>query len=125
MMRPRHLRIVDDSALIGGALRLLFEAHQYRVSVAHSVASAIGNERMDPSDILLLDLSLSDGDGLEVLAGLRRHNAPVPLTIVLTGHDDDVTRERCRRAGCAQVLLKPVVAQELLAQVRSLETALR
>jgi DNA-binding response OmpR family regulator len=119
----RHLRIVDDSDHVTHALRVLFEATQYRVSISGSVADAIAGERGDPSDVLLLDLTLPDGDGLEILDRLREHGAAIPPTLVLTGHDDDAIRERCLRAGCARLLVKPVPIQELLAQVRALETA--
>lgn len=115
-----HLRIVDDSAFVTDALRILFEVQGYRVSVAGTIASAVDQERADPSTVMLLDLSLPDGDGLTVLQTLGETAAPP--TIVLTGHDDDAIRARCRAAGCRQLLVKPVPTAELLAQVRLLET---
>ena len=41
------------------------------------------------------------------------------MTVALTGRDDPGTVERCRAAGCAAVLLKPVPARELIAKVKS------
>lgn len=122
-MAPLHILIVDDSALVTDALRILFEANGYRVSVAGSVASAAARAVADPADVMLLDLTLPDGDGLATLARLRTEGAPSPATIALTGHDDDVIRERCLAAGCRAVLVKPAPTQQLLALVRSLETA--
>lgn len=122
MDQERHLRLVDDSALVTNALRVLFEAQGYRVSVAGSVADAVRQERADPADVMLLDLTLSDGDGLLVLSAL---DCDAPPTIALTGHDDDAIRERCQLAGCRQLLVKPVPMAELLAQVQSIETARR
>lgn len=69
---------------------------------------------------MLLDLSLPDGDGLEVLQQLRDNGITPPGTIALTGHDDDDVRRRCIGAGCAAVLVKPVPIAQLLALVRSL-----
>jgi CheY-like chemotaxis protein len=63
---------------------------------------------------MLLDVTLGDEDGLEVLARLRDAGCPAPATVAMTGHDDAATRERCLRAGCAAVLLKPVPTRELL-----------
>lgn len=115
-----HLLIVDDSALVTGALRVLFEESGYRVTVAGTVDSAIQCGLHDTSDIMLLDLTLPDGDGLAVLESLREQSAEPRVTIAVTGHDDDAVRERCMSAGCADVLIKPVPVAVLLARVRSL-----
>ncbi len=115
-----HLLIVDDSVLVTGALRLLFEESGYRVTVAGNVTSAIESGSRDPADIMLLDLTLPDGDGLAVIDSLRERSAQPRATVALTGHDDDAVRQRCMAAGCADVLIKPVPVSELLARVRSL-----
>jgi DNA-binding response OmpR family regulator len=59
-------------------------------------------------DAMLLDLSLPDGDGLLVLEHLIAKHAQPRVTIALTGHDDSPTRARCLRAGCREVLVKPM-----------------
>lgn len=115
-----HLLIVDDSALVTGALQILFEESGYRVTVAATVASAVQCGSQDPVDIMLLDLTLPDGDGLSVLESLCNNSARPRATIAVTGHDDDAVRERCIGAGCADVLIKPVPVSVLLARVRSL-----
>lgn len=115
-----HLLIVEDSPLITDALRILFEAHEYRVSVANTVADGIATATTDPADVIVLDLSLPDGSGLDVLYALEQTGQPARAAIALTGSGDDVTRERCRAAGCRMLLEKPVPIRELLAQVQSL-----
>ncbi len=115
-----HLLIVDDSALVTGALRILFEESGYRVTVAGDVTSAIASGARDHADIMLLDLTLPDGDGLTVIESLRERSAQPRATVAITGHDDDAVRQRCMAAGCADVLIKPVPVSELLARVRSL-----
>lgn len=115
-----RLLIVEDSALVIGALRLLFEESGFTVDAASDVASAIAAARSATPDVMLLDLTLPDGDGLGVLESLRSSGALPRATVALTGHDDDDTRERCMGAGCAAVLVKPVPVRELLALVRSL-----
>lgn len=116
----QHILIVEDSALILNALRILFEVDGYRVSTAGDLESGVRCAVEGPVDILLLDLSLPDGDGLDLLPKLRERDALPKVTIALTGHDDDVIRAQCLSAGCRAVLVKPVPARELLAQVRSL-----
>ena len=71
-------------------------------------------------DVMLLDLSLPDGDGLLVLKRLHLAGHAPLNTVALTGHDDEEVRQRCIAAGCTEVLLKPVPIAQLLALVRSL-----
>jgi CheY-like chemotaxis protein len=71
----------------------------------------------DPPDLILLDLTLADEDGLELLTRLGAAGRTAPRTVAMTGHDDPTTRARCLAAGCLDVLLKPVPARELLRRV--------
>ena len=109
---------MEDSALVTDALRLLFEETGHRVSVAATVSAALALCGTDAPDLVLLDLTLGDEDGLDLLAELRAARLVVPRTVAMTGHDDPVTRARCLAAGCIEVLTKPVPARELLSQVR-------
>jgi DNA-binding response OmpR family regulator len=109
-----HVLIVEDSELVTGAMRVLFEAADRRVSVAASVAEALDVGTHDPADLVLLDLTLPDGDGLTIIEPLKavgtRH------FIALTGRDEKDVLTRCREAGCAEVLVKPVPVRELIAK---------
>lgn len=109
-----HVLIVEDNELVSGAMRILFESADYRVSTAASVAEADDVVTHDPAALVLLDLTLPDGDGLACVAVARRSGARA--VVALTGRDDDDTRQRCVDAGCVDVLLKPVAAKELLAR---------
>ncbi len=121
-MAARHLLIVDDSVTVADALRIVFEAAGYRVSVAHAVAAAVEQIVVGQPDVMMLDLTLPDGDGLTVLARAReRGHVRLPITLALTGHADDATQERCLAAGCRAVLVKPVPTRELREVVRALE----
>jgi CheY-like chemotaxis protein len=63
---------------------------------------------------MLLDLTLPDGSGLEILEELGA-DAPRPrVTVALTGRDEPEVARRCYALGCAAVLVKPVPARELL-----------
>ena len=106
--------IVEDNDLVSGALRVLFEQTGRRVSVAASVADAIAVASADRPDLMLIDLTLPDGNGLTILEELRRENRQPKVAVALTGHDDPAIAERCAQLGCADVLLKPVPTRELL-----------
>ena len=111
-----HVLIVEDSEAVSSALQMLIESIGARVSVSGSVAETLAIGLADPARLVLVDITLPDGDGLAVIAPLR--DAGSGIFVALTGHDDRETAERCRTAGCAEVLLKPVPARELVAKVR-------
>ena len=95
-------------------MRILFEETGRRVTVAHSVREAIAAGRQDPPDLLLLDLSLPDGDGLEVARTLAESGVAPRATVAITGRDDAESLQRCADAGVTAVMVKPVPARELL-----------
>lgn len=111
--RPLVL-IVDDSTHVTAPLQILFEETGRRVVIADSIASAVRACETERPDLMLLDVTLPDGDGLQVLSQLAGSAALPAVTVALTGHDDAQTIQRCRAAGCRDVLLKPVPVRELL-----------
>lgn len=106
--------IVEDNELVTGALRILFEETGHRVAVAHSVAEAVATGTATPPDLLLLDLTLPDGDGLEVARQLTAAGVTPRATVAITGRDDAASIDRCQRAGCTAVMVKPISTAELL-----------
>jgi CheY-like chemotaxis protein len=118
-----HILLVEDSALVSEAMRVLFEETGHRVTLAASAAEAIDAASAVRPDVMLLDLGLPDADGLTVLEALTERGVAPPHTIALTGDGDDATAQRCRAAGCHDVLLKPVSPRELLRKVGEWTTA--
>ncbi len=99
------------------AFSILFSESGYDVEVAATVAEGIERGTAKNVDIMLLDLSLPDGDGLEVLEALRARGVPPRATLAMTGHDDAKTRRACLDAGCVDVLLKPLPIGDLLRHI--------
>lgn len=114
---PLDVLIVEDHPLAADALRLLFDAVGHRPRLAASVAAAVRECAHRAPDLMLLDLTLADGDGLDVLAQTAAAGTTPRVTVALTGHDDHVLTERCRRAGCLDVILKPVMPRDLLERI--------
>lgn len=112
--------IVEDSRLVTEAFAILFADAGYAVHSARTVADAIRLGRQEKIDLMLLDLSLPDGSGLEVLNALREHEKLPRATLAMTGHAADDVRRDCLDAGCADVLVKPVPVRELLRQIERL-----
>ena len=113
-----HVLVAEDNELVCGAMRVLFEETGHRVTTTPSIVETVAAASSDRVDVMLLDLGLADGDGLEVLAQLRERGAMPRVAVALTGRDEPEIVDACRAAGCRDVLLKPVPARELLARVR-------
>lgn len=111
-----HVLIVEDNELARDAWRLLLQATGYRVSVAGSVSESLRVARTVRPDLVILDLSLPDGEGIAIIPELVVEENP-PVFVALTGHDTREVADRCLAAGCASVLVKPVTSKELLATV--------
>ena len=105
--------VVEDHALVTEAMTILLEAGGHDVRCAATVAGSVACGLEWSPHVMLLDLTLPDGSGLEVIQQLREAGALPPVTVALTGHDDPAIIARCRAAGCHDVLLKPVPAREL------------
>ena len=77
--------IVDDQPTIRKSLRHLLERKGYRACEAESGAMALQTAQAEEPEVILLDLKLPDGDGLEVLERLQGV-CPEAAVILLTGH---------------------------------------
>lgn len=114
----RVLLVEDDESLratVGTGLRHAGHA----VDVADSIEAARVRLDVEPYDLLVLDLGLPDGDGLELLAALRRRGILVPV-LVLTARGALEERVTGLDAGADDYLSKPFAFPELLARVRAL-----
>lgn len=106
--------LVEDSPMISTALKLLLESGGFDVVVAATAAEAKAEGARVRADVMLLDITLPDQDGLSVLEELDARGMRPATTFAMTGHSDPETRQRCLAAGCDDVLLKPVPVQQLL-----------
>jgi len=84
------------------------------------LAAALDRLSCDSFDVMLLDLSLPDADGLDTLVRAHAQAPKIPI-VVLTGHDDEAVAMRAVRAGAQDYLVKGHVDGELL--VRSIRYA--
>ena len=112
--RTRHVLVVEDNVDVGEAFRVLFESTGRRVSVVRTVADAVATARAEPVDLMLLDLTLPDGTGFDILEQLRAEDVRPRVTVALTGRDEPDVVSRCYALGCEAELVKPVPARELL-----------
>jgi DNA-binding response OmpR family regulator len=84
---PRNMLVIDDDRTTRDVLRAIFTQMGWEVAVAGSVKD--GLSRLDPPpDALVLDLSLPDGSGTDILRRIRCDRLPTRVAVT-TGHDPD------------------------------------
>jgi two-component system KDP operon response regulator KdpE len=113
--QPRVL-VIDDEPQILRALRTILSANQFDVSTASRGEEGLAMAAAQPPDLIILDLSLPDIDGVEVCARLREWTQ-VPI-IVLSVRDSEHDKVNALDRGADDYLTKPFGIQELLARIR-------
>ena len=115
-----QILVVDDHAILRSGLRLLIDAQPTLnvVGEAGSGADAVAQARTLQPDLILLDLSMPDGDGLSIIGTLRAV-APHARILILTMHDDTSHLRQALDAGASGYVLKNAVDQELLMAIRA------
>ncbi len=121
MAGERPILIVDDDAALLEELATQLQiGGEFQVHEAHSVHAAEARVRQDGEryDALILDVTLPDGDGRDLCAGLRRDGYRMPI-IMLTGSDEEADVVRGLDSGANDYIAKPFRLNELLARLRA------
>lgn len=110
-----RILVVDDEPAILRTVRANLGRHGFRVDTA-----ATGQEALEHSqgrvDLILLDLGLPDGDGLDVIRSIREHsNTPI---IVLSARGAEREKVKALDLGADDYLTKPFGLDELYARIR-------
>jgi two-component system KDP operon response regulator KdpE len=108
--------VVDDERAIRRFLRVSLSAHGYKVFEAETGQEGLASATANRPDVIILDLSLPDFDGVEVAKRLREWTQ-TPI-IVLSVHDREESKVAALDAGADDYLTKPFRVGELLARIR-------
>ena len=119
-----RILVVDDEPDMRTSYERLLGRLGYRVVQAESRREALSVIRAEPLVLLVSDLRLKDGSGLEVVAAARAMPAPVP-SIVVTGFLSPQSRRAALDAGAAGFLAKPFAAADFTALVAEVLAASR
>ncbi len=110
---PRSVLVVEDDPIMAALHRRVFENDGWEVRVADTVAAALAIISSGACSVVVSDLHLPDGTGLEVLAAARARAALTPVLFV-TGSPSDELATRAAREGALAYLTKPVARAALL-----------
>jgi two-component system nitrate/nitrite response regulator NarL len=118
-MRQVRVLVAEDHPLMVEAVKLaLAESAEFEVVGTTDSGNdvVVLTKRLRP-DLVLLDLSLADGDGLEVLRAVRRSNSDVAV-VILSGHDDANLVTNALREGASGFISKRIDPYDLPAALR-------
>ena len=113
MMAHGHVLVVDDEPSILSTLKKALSLEGYTVDVAGGVRIAEEKLARRSFDILLLDIALPDGNGVELLEKLRKSGQDV-AAIMMSGHATIDAAVRATRLGALDFLEKPLSTDRLL-----------
>ena len=116
---PRSVFIVDDHPIVRQGLGQLID-HEPDLKVCGEAAglkeARLALSKME-ADIVIVDLSLHDGDGLELIKDIRSMHRHLPV-LVLSMHDENIYAERLLSAGANGYIMKQAAADQLLVALR-------
>lgn len=121
--QPRRILIVEDDGSSRYGLKSLLELEGYAVSEAGDLAQARERIEADRPEVVVLDITLPDGDGAVWLSSLRAKGSVAFPVIALTGVTADEDRRRIERSGVCAVLHKPVNVHLLFEALRDCQEA--
>jgi len=111
-----NILVIDDEPQILRALKTILTARKFHVIVASRGEEGLTMAAAQPPDLVILDMSLPDMDGLEVCSRLREWSR-VPI-IVLSVRDSEHDKVAALDKGADDYLTKPFGIEELLARIR-------
>lgn len=110
------LLIIDDEPAIRRFLKTSLGAHGYAIREADSARSGLAALKAGGIDLVILDLGLPDGNGLDIIAQTRLGDR-TPI-LVLSAQGDENTKIEALDLGADDYIVKPFGAGEMLARIR-------
>ena len=110
--------VIDDDTDILKVLKANLELHKFDVITAASWSEGQKALALDKPDILLLDLMLPDGDGVDICRELRKQHSTMPI-IMLTAKDKISDKVIGLESGADDYVVKPFETLELIARIKA------
>lgn len=113
-----RIQIIEDDVEMNNALKIYFEKAGYIVLQCYNVNEAYKMMQMPQADIIIVDIGLPDGSGLE-LAGKIKNSKDVPV-VFLTARDEENDILKGYAAGCEEYITKPVSPKILQKKIEAI-----
>lgn len=112
-----RILLVEDDVMLGESMVVSLSRHGYTVDWLQLGAPVEMTLKTENFTAIILDLTLPDADGLDILSRVRKAGHKLPI-LILTARDDIDDRVKGLDGGADDYLLKPFALQELLARLR-------
>lgn len=117
-MKPQRILAIDDERVICDACRVVLTEMGHHVTRCHSGVDGLSAIKSGDYDIILLDMKLSDMDGLDILKALQKEKVQ-PCIIVMTGYATMANAVQAMKLGAADYLAKPFTDDELISTIET------
>ena len=111
--------IIDDEAEVLASLDELMRVEGYQTATASTAKAGLEKIEKDPFDLVLLDISLPDSNGIDVLRTIKRDSPDTPV-IMITAYDSSQIAFQASREGAESYITKPWDNDKLLLEIRNL-----
>lgn len=112
-----RILVIEDDMLLSRRLRQALEQAGHQVTVEMTLKGAFHRNETEAFELMLVDLTLPDGSGLQFCRSLREKGSRIPL-LIISGHVDDDSLEEGFEAGADDYIKKPFSERELLARIK-------
>lgn len=109
--------VVDDDAAVLGSLQFLLETDGFAVRTFRNATALLNASGARGADCYVIDYKMPDINGLELVGRLREADGDVPV-ILITGYPDGNISARAAAAGVKDVILKPLLDENLIKRIR-------
>jgi DNA-binding response OmpR family regulator len=115
---PAAILVVDDDPDLREAIAFDLRRRNYEVLCAASGREALEIVKARPLDMVISDVRMPDGDGIELLKELRKHHYETPVLMFVTGFAD-LSLEEAYQLGADAVFSKPFVRRDFFAAIEA------
>jgi two-component system, LuxR family, response regulator FixJ len=109
--------VVDDDDAVLGSLRFLLETDGFAVRTFRNATALLNATSAPEADCYVIDYKMPDINGVELASRLRKSEDNTPV-ILITGYPDEKISTRAAAVGVKDVILKPLLDENLLKRIR-------
>lgn len=118
MQKKPKILIVEDDPLVRRTFARLMEEENYEVYCAENCRPALEKIQQERFDLVLTDIRLGDGDGIEVLEFSKKNN-PDGIVFMITGYASLDSMKEAMRKGAEDYIIKPIDMNLLLVKIKN------
>ncbi|MCX7998837.1 MAG: response regulator transcription factor [Leptospiraceae bacterium] len=112
----KKILIIEDDPDIGNLIKKILESSHYEAIIATTGEEGLKSYKQDKPDMIILDLSLPDIDGIDICRMIRRTDEVIPI-FILSARNEEIDRIMGLELGADDYISKPFSTRELKARV--------